>query len=72
MADCRAYIPPMAQAKVSKIQSTVLNVAPWSRVMTKAKMQIGLQTATVITVLMQMPERKTALLRWPHQKHPAF
>ena len=24
MADCQAYIPPMAQAKVSKIQSTVL------------------------------------------------
>jgi hypothetical protein len=37
MADCQAYIPPMAQAKVSKIQSTMLNVAPWSWVMTKAK-----------------------------------
>jgi len=37
MADCQAYIPPMAQAKVSKIQSTMLNVALWSWVMTKAK-----------------------------------
>ena len=50
----------MAQAKVSKIQSTVLNVAPWSCVMTKTKKQIGLQTATVIMAQMQMPERKAA------------
>ena len=60
MADCQAYIPPMAQAKVPKIQSTVLNVAPWSWVMTKMKMQIGLQNATVIMARMQMLERKAA------------
>ena len=72
MADCRAYIPPMAQAKASKPQSTALTIAPWSWVTTKPKIQIGHESAMVIMAHIHMPERRAACpLCSPRSKRPA-